>query len=86
MCPESEYIASHNMPAKNTQRIRPHSSLKAWRSRQEFTQAEAAAHLGVSRNYYAKLERHVQAPSRSTLRHLMAVTGVPADELMGVAS
>lgn len=66
--------------------VRPYSSLRAWRQAKGFTQEEAAAFLGIGQAYYSKLERHEQAPRKVILQRLMERTGVPVDELMGIAS
>lgn len=70
------------MPA----RVKPHSSLLAWRKAHGFTQHEAAAYLGVTQSCYCKWERHEQAPRRDLLKDVTERTGVPVDELMGIAS
>lgn len=67
-------------------RVRPHSSLSAWRRAQGFNQHEAAAYLGISQSYYCKLETHDQTPRPAIARRLMDRTGVPLDELLGIAS
>jgi len=64
---------------------KPHSSLKAWRRAKGFTQREAADYLGISQAYYSKLERHGQAPRKEIAKELTEKTGVPLDELMGIA-
>ena len=66
-------------------RIRPHSSLKAWRDWHGFSQHEAAKFLGISQSYYSKLEAHDQSPRKNMAKNLTARTGVPVDELMGLA-
>lgn len=65
--------------------LRPRSSLRAWRQSQGFTQQEAADYLEISQAYYSKLERHEQAPRRDMAKGLVERTGVPLDELMGIA-
>ena len=67
-------------------RVKPYSSLLAWRTAKGFTQHEAARHLGISQAYYSKVERHDQAPRRAKAKMLTERTGVPVDELLGIAS
>lgn len=64
---------------------KPYSSLRAWRQAHGFGQIEAAAVLGISQAYYSKLERHEQSPRRAMAKALTEATGVPLDELMGIA-
>lgn len=70
---------------KDGGRVKPHSSLAAWRKDMEFTQPEAADYLGISQPYYSKLERKVQQPRRDNLKMLTERTGVPVDVLMDIA-
>lgn len=74
------------MSTKRTtaERVKPQSSLAAWRQAKGFDQRAAARFLGISQSYYSKLERHEQAPRRDMLKALTARTGVPVDELMGM--
>lgn len=67
-------------------RIQPASSLRAWRRARGLGQVEAAKALGISQAYYSKLERHEQAPRPAMAKALTEATGVPLDELMGIAS
>lgn len=67
-------------------RVKPHSSLAAWRKAMGFNQREAAVFLGITQGYYSKLEKKVQTPRKGILRDLTERTGVPVDELMGIAS
>ncbi len=67
-------------------RVQPHSSLAAWRRAQGFDQHEAAAFLEISQSYYCKLERGDQTPRPKIARRLVDRTGVPLDELLGIAS
>jgi transcriptional regulator with XRE-family HTH domain len=67
-------------------RTKPYSSLKAWRLSHGFSQHEAARFLEISQSYYHKLETHQQSPRRNMARKLTQTTGVPLDELMGIAS
>ncbi len=71
---------------QRVKRIRPFSSLKAWRRWHGFSQHEAAGFLGISQSYYSKLESLDQSPRRNMARTLTAKTGVPVDALMGLAS
>ena len=68
-----------------TNRIQPFSSLAAWRRAKGFSQHEAAAFLEVSQAYYCKVERHEQAPRPEMAKRLTERTGVPLDELLGIA-
>lgn len=83
---EEEYISTIVSPLDIPQRVKPHSSLAAWRRAQGYTQRQAADFLGVSQAYYSKLERHDQAPRRDVAKRLTERTGVPLDELLGIAS
>lgn len=67
-------------------RVKPHSSLAAWRRAKGFTQHEAADYLEISQSYYYKLEAKAQTPRKGILKTLTERTGVPVDELMGIAS
>ena len=73
-------------PFPTPSRIRPHSSLRAWRLAHGLSQHEAAQYLGISQSYYSKLETHDQAPRRAMLKALTAKTGVPVDALLGLTS
>jgi len=65
--------------------LKPYSSLLAWRQAMGFTQRRAAEHLGISQSYYYKLETKVQTPRKGILQRTTERTGVPVDELMGIA-
>jgi transcriptional regulator with XRE-family HTH domain len=65
-------------------RVKPHSSLFAWRRGLGLTQRAAALALGISQSYYWKLERGTVEPRRGILKRLTDVTGVPVDILMRV--
>lgn len=65
--------------------VKPHSSLLAWRTAQGYGQHEAARYLGISQAYYSKLETHSAAPRPEILKRITERTGVPLDELMGIA-
>lgn len=67
-------------------RVKPHSSLRSWRTTMKFTQRQAADYLGISQSYYSKLEAKAQSPRRTIMRELTEKTGVPVDALMGIAS
>lgn len=67
-------------------RVKPHSSLLAWRTAHGYGQHEAARYLGIGQAYYSKLERHEAAPRPEILKRITERTGVPLDELMGIAS
>ncbi len=72
---------------ESAKRIKPHSSLLAWRMAKGFkNQREAAKFLGISQSYLSNLERHSQSPRRDIAKMLTAKTGVPVDALMGIAS
>ena len=75
-----------NTERKPTKPVKPHSSLSAWRAAQGFSQHEAAAFLGISQTYYSKLENHVASPRPEIAKRVTERTGVPIDELMGIAS
>lgn len=66
--------------------VKPHSSLAAWRNAHGLDQREAAQKLGISQSYYSKLETHNAAPRPKLLKQVAERTGVPLDELMGIAS
>jgi transcriptional regulator with XRE-family HTH domain len=80
MFPES------NADWKAATRVKPHSSLAAWRRAMGFTQQEAARYLSISQSYYYKLESKAQTPRKGILKRLADRTGVPLDELMGIAA
>lgn len=82
----SEYSVVVVNTHMNTHRVKPHSSLASWRKDMGFTQQEAATYLGISQSYYCKLERKAQQPRKDVLKGLTDRTGVPVDELMGIAS
>lgn len=71
---------------RNANRVRPHSSLAAWRKLKGWGQREAAEYLGISQAYYYKLEQHEAAPRPTIAKRVTERTGVPLDELMGIAS
>lgn len=71
---------------KLLRRVKPHSSLVAWRKASGFTQRQAAKYLGISQSYYYKLEAKQQQPRPRKLKTIADLTGVPVDELMGIAS
>lgn len=73
------------MKQKLSERVKPHSSLAAWRKAMGFTQPEAADYLSISQSYYSKLEQKAQHPRPAVLKQLTERTGVPVDELMGIA-
>lgn len=82
-----EYDALIVSTERKPQRIaKPHSSLFAWRTAQGWGQREAAEYLGITQSCYSKWERHEQAPRRYVARVVTEKTGVPLDELMGIAS
>lgn len=66
-------------------RVKPQVSLARWRETMGFTQREAAAFLEITQGYYYKLETKRQTPRPTLLRRLTERTGVPVDELMGIA-
>lgn len=74
------------MEQKPEARVRPQTSLLAWRTAKGFNQHEAAVFLGISQAYYCKLERGDQTPRPKIARRLMDRTGVPLEELLGIAS
>lgn len=66
--------------------VKPHSSLASWRQEMGFNQREAAEYLEISQAYYYKLEIKAQTPRKTILKRLAERTGVPLDELMGIAA
>jgi len=76
---------STTKPPRRVLRVKPHSSLRAWRRAMGLTQRQAAAQLGISQSYYYKLEAKTQTPRKGILKTVTARTGVPVDELMGIA-
>lgn len=66
-------------------RTRTYRTLKQWRAARDFTQIEAAQHLGISQATYSKLENKVQGTRRFTAKHIAQETGVPLEVVMGVA-
>lgn len=65
--------------------VKPQTSLRAWRRSKGYTQTEAARFLEISQGYYNKLERKEQTPRPAILKVLTERTGVPVEELMGIA-
>ncbi len=61
-------------------------SLKAWREGLGLNQRDAASVFGISQSCWSKIELGIRAPRKDLARRLIAVTGVPADILMGIAS
>lgn len=82
----TEQSTEQTPDVKALRRVKPHSSLAAWRKAQGWTQHEAAAYLGISQSYYYKLEAKVQNPRKGILKRITERTGVPVDELMGIAA
>jgi transcriptional regulator with XRE-family HTH domain len=81
----SEELSSESAPAERPPRpVPPQSSLLAWRRKLGLTQRQAGKLLGISQGHYCHLEMRQQTPSARMLRHLVAMTGVPADILMRV--
>lgn len=68
-----------------TERVKPMSSLKAWRRAKGFTTREAARHLGISQGFYQKIETRKAFPRPTIAKSLTDQTGVPLDELLGIA-
>lgn len=66
-------------------RKRPYPSLEAWRNDLRLSQEKAATKLGVSQNYYSRLERGVQFPRRQLAMAIARETGVPLETVLGVA-
>jgi transcriptional regulator with XRE-family HTH domain len=67
-------------------RRRLYPSLKKWRHAQDFSTREAAAYLRTSQPTYSRVERGVQAPNRKVLATWIEKTGVPLENIMGIAS
>lgn len=64
---------------------RPYPDLLTWRRTEQLEQAEAAELIGMSRSNYSRLERGLIFVTRTRAKHVMDVTGVPLEKLMGVA-
>lgn len=79
-------IHDTNTEQKPAKRVKPHTSLEAWRRAMGFTQRQAAEYLEISQSYYYKLELKQQTPRKGILKRTTERTGVPVDELMGIAS
>ena len=58
--------------------------LALWRQAHGFGQREEADYLGISQSYFSKLERYAVAQRRNIAKQLMARTGIPVEELMGI--
>lgn len=67
----------------NRKRIYP--SLAKWRDDERLSQEAAAEFLGVSQNYYSRLERGVQFPKRLLAKRISERTGVALEHVLGVA-
>lgn len=67
----------------NRKRIYP--SLAKWRDAERLTQEQAAQLLGVSQNYYSRLERSLQFPNRLLAKQIAERTGVALEHVLGVA-
>jgi transcriptional regulator with XRE-family HTH domain len=67
----------------NRKRIYP--SLWEWRDAERLSQQAAAQRLGVSQNYYSRLERGVQFPNRLLAKRISERTGVAIEHVLGVA-
>jgi len=67
----------------NRKRIYP--SLAAWRDNERLSQEAAAEKLEVTQGYYSRLERRVQFPNRILARRIAERTGVPLENVLGIA-
>jgi transcriptional regulator with XRE-family HTH domain len=67
---------------KNRKRIYP--SLKAWRTGERLTQAEAAHFLALGQPTLSKYERHLQAPRPRAAMDISDKTGVPLENVLGI--
>lgn len=82
----AEYSSPMSTTAHNTtERVRPMPSLKVWREAKKLTQDEAAKILGIGQAYYSKLEQGKQHPRPALLKQITERTGVPIEELLGIA-
>lgn len=75
-----------NTKQTRPKRVKAYSSLLSWRQAKGFDQRQAATFLGISQAYYSKLERREQAPRPKMARQLTDRSGVPLDEILGIAS
>lgn len=62
-----------------------YTSLKAWRDALGLNQRDAALVLGLSQSGYAKLEIGQRIPRPPKAKVISRKTGVPFENLMGVA-
>lgn len=69
------------MPKKK----RPYPSLKTWRHEQRLNQDEAAELLLISQPYYSRVERQKQSPNPRLAKAISEVTGVPLENILGIA-
>ena len=67
----------------NRKRIYP--NLSVWRDAERLNQEAAAQRLGISQNYYSRLERRKQFPRRQLAKVISERTGVPLETVLGVA-
>lgn len=64
---------------------RAYPDLKTWRGAKGFNQREAADFLGISQNFYCRVERGLSAPRGPKAKLITARTGVPLEVLVGAA-
>ena len=66
-------------------RLRPYPDLRTWRFFAKLNQTEAAAVLGISQQYYSRVERGAGRLSEQKAKDVMERTGVPLEALIDVA-
>lgn len=66
-------------------RKRPFASLREWRDELGLDQDDAALILGLSQSYYSRVERQLMAPKPKLAKRIADKTGVPLEEVLGVA-
>lgn len=64
---------------------RPYPTMKAWRESHGLNQREAGEWLGVTQTMYSRFERGLKVPHGAQAKHVMTMTGVPLEVLVGVA-
>lgn len=66
-------------------RKREFKSLRQWRDELGLDQDDAALILGLSQSYYSRVERQLMAPNRHLAKRIADKTGVPLEQVLGVA-
>lgn len=67
------------------QKGRRPQSLLEWRKAHGYTQAQAAALLGISAPGYHTFEHGQRHPRPAALKRIVKITGVPVEVLAGIA-